>query len=136
MARCAAQCAAARVFLRLLGYRLHRLSNAIAKRRQQMRLLPEGKQVMNKSHETAPTLFVNGEGVRYAYRRFGKSGTVPLLFLEYFNSNMDGWDPVVTNGFAADHEVIPVVPIFLTDLTGLKSFARNAIDSKGGIDFE
>ena len=71
-----------------------------------MRLLPEGKQVMNNSHETAPTLFVNGEGVRYAYRRFGKSGTVPLLFLEYFNSNMDGWDPVVTNGLAADHEVI------------------------------
>ena len=71
-----------------------------------MRLLPEGEQVMNNSHETARTLFVNGEGVRYAYRRFGKSGTVPLLFLEYFNSNMDGWDPVVTNGFAADHEVI------------------------------
>src|SRR5271156_79258 len=62
--------------------------------------------MMNNSHETAPTLFVNGEGVRYAYRRFGKSGTIPLLFLEYFNSNMDGWDPEVTNGLAADHEVI------------------------------
>jgi hypothetical protein len=29
-----------------------------------------------------------------------------LLFLEYFNSNMDGWDPAVTNRLAADHEVI------------------------------
>src|SRR5271170_574200 len=57
-------------------------------------------------HETAPTLFVEANGIRYAYRRFGKPGTIPLLFLEYFNSNMDGWDPDVTNGLAADHEVI------------------------------
>src|SRR5271155_3702533 len=62
--------------------------------------------MMNPSHESAPTQYVNGEGIRFAYRRFGKKGSVPLLFLEYFDSNMDGWDPVVTNGFAADHEVI------------------------------
>src|ERR1700756_220871 len=60
----------------------------------------------NHSHETAPTQFVETQGIRYAYRRFGKPGTVPLLFLEYFNSNMDGWDPAVTNSLAADHEVI------------------------------
>ena len=60
----------------------------------------------NYSHETAPTQFVETQGIRYAYRRFGKPGTVPLLFLEYFNSNMDGWDPAVTNGLATDHEVI------------------------------
>jgi len=62
--------------------------------------------MMNPSHESAPTQYVNGEGIRFAYRRFGKKGSVPLLFLEYFNSNMDGWDPEVTNGFAADREVI------------------------------
>jgi pimeloyl-ACP methyl ester carboxylesterase len=60
----------------------------------------------NYSHETAPTQFVEVRGIRYAYRRFGKPGTVPLLFLGYFNSNMDGWDPAVTNSLAADHEVI------------------------------
>ena len=60
----------------------------------------------NHTHETVPTQFVEAEGIRYAYRRFGKAGTVPLLFLEYFNSNMDGWDPAVTNSLAADHEVI------------------------------
>jgi pimeloyl-ACP methyl ester carboxylesterase len=60
----------------------------------------------NYTHETVPTQFVEAEGIRYAYRRFGKAGTVPLLFLEYFNSNMDGWDPAVTNSLAAHHEVI------------------------------
>jgi pimeloyl-ACP methyl ester carboxylesterase len=60
----------------------------------------------NHTHETVPTEFVEAEGIRYAYRRFGKAGTVPLLFLGYFNSNMDAWDPAVTNSLAADHEVI------------------------------
>ena len=58
------------------------------------------------THQTAPTQFVEANGIRLAYRRFGKPGTIPLLFLEYFNSNMDGWDPDVTNSLAADHEVI------------------------------
>src|SRR5271155_3268124 len=58
------------------------------------------------THETVPTQFVEANGTRYAYRRFGKPDTIPLLFLEYFNSNMDGWDPTVTNSVAAYHEVI------------------------------
>src|SRR6201998_1680366 len=60
----------------------------------------------NYTHETVPTQFVEAEGVHYAYRRFGRAGTVPLLFLGYFNSNMDAWDPAVTNSLAAEHEVI------------------------------
>jgi pimeloyl-ACP methyl ester carboxylesterase len=62
--------------------------------------------VSNHTHETVPTQFVEADGFRYAYRRFGKVATVPLLFLGYFNSNMDAWDPAVTNSLAADHEVI------------------------------
>jgi len=58
------------------------------------------------THETVPTQFVEANGIRFAYRRFGRPGTISLLFLEYFNSNMDGWDPDVTNSLAADHEVI------------------------------
>src|ERR1700741_1921140 len=58
------------------------------------------------THETVPTQFVEANGIRYAYRRFGKAGMVPLLFLGYFNSNMDAWDPAVTNSLAAEHEVI------------------------------
>lgn len=58
------------------------------------------------SHETAPTRFVEAEGVRFAYRRFGKRGALPLLFLQYFNANLDDWDPFVTNGLALDRDVI------------------------------
>lgn len=58
------------------------------------------------SHETAPTQFIEADGIRFAYRRFGKRGSVPLVFLQYFSANMDAWDPAVTNGFAAGREVI------------------------------
>ena len=60
----------------------------------------------NQTHETAPTQFVEAEGIRFAYRRFGKARGLPLVFLQYFNANMDGWDPAVINGLAADYEVV------------------------------
>ena len=60
----------------------------------------------NNTHETAPTQFVEARGVRFAYRRFGQRGGHPLLFLNYLAANMDDWDPKLTNGFAAEREVI------------------------------
>jgi len=55
---------------------------------------------------TVPTQFAEANGIRFAYRRWGKRGGVPLLFLNYFTGNLDDWDPLVTDGFAADHDVI------------------------------
>ena len=57
------------------------------------------------SHQTAPTQFVEANGSRFAYRRFGKSG-VPLVFNMHFTGTMDHWDPLVTDGLAASREVI------------------------------
>ena len=39
------------------------------------------KTMSNYTQETLPTQFVEADGIRYAYRRFGKAGTIPLLFL-------------------------------------------------------
>jgi pimeloyl-ACP methyl ester carboxylesterase len=57
-------------------------------------------------HQTAPTQFVEASGIRFAYRRFGKAGTMPLVFKMHFMGTMDHWDPAVTDGFAKDREVI------------------------------
>jgi len=58
------------------------------------------------NHHTAPTQFVDAAGIRFAYRRFGKSSGVPLVFNMHFTGTMDHWDPSVTDGFARDREVI------------------------------
>jgi pimeloyl-ACP methyl ester carboxylesterase len=60
------------------------------------------------THETARTRFVEAGGIRLAYRRFGRSDSTPLLLLNYFAANLDNWDPKVTNGLAADRDVILV----------------------------
>jgi len=81
------------------------------------------------SHQTAPTQFVEANGIRFAYRRFGKAPDldpnlfldgidpqyqaelgssigVPLVFNQHFTGTMDHWDPAVTDGLAKDREVI------------------------------
>jgi pimeloyl-ACP methyl ester carboxylesterase len=53
-----------------------------------------------------PTRFIEVDDIRFAYQRWGKTGGIPLVFLNYFTGNLDDWDPLVTDGFSADHEVI------------------------------
>jgi pimeloyl-ACP methyl ester carboxylesterase len=58
------------------------------------------------THQTAPTQFVEVKGIRFAYRRFGKPGGVPLVLFMHFTGTMDHWDPAVTDGLAREREVI------------------------------
>src|SRR6266481_8924333 len=58
------------------------------------------------THQTAPTRYVEANGTRFAYRRFGKEGGVPLVFNMHFMGTMDHWDPAVTDGLAKDRDVI------------------------------
>src|SRR6266850_1071317 len=82
------------------------------------------------THQTAPTQFVEANGIRFAYRRFGKApdfdpnlfldgidpqyeaelkasiGAVPLVLNQHYTGTMDYWDPAVTDGLARDREVI------------------------------
>jgi pimeloyl-ACP methyl ester carboxylesterase len=46
--------------------------------------------------------------VRFAYRRFGAAGATPLVMLQHFRGNLDNWDPALTDGLAAEREVILV----------------------------
>src|SRR5258708_24936060 len=58
------------------------------------------------NHQTAPTQFVEANGIRFAYRRFGKPADVPLVLNQHFTGTMDHWDPAVTDGLATEREVI------------------------------
>jgi pimeloyl-ACP methyl ester carboxylesterase len=62
--------------------------------------------VATHTHQTAPTRFVEANGIRFAYRRFGKASGVPVLFNQHFIGTMDYWDPAITDGLAQSREVI------------------------------
>src|SRR6202030_1616335 len=55
---------------------------------------------------TVPTQFVEANGIRFAYRRWGKQGGLPLVFNQHFSGNLDNWDPAVLDRLAKEREVI------------------------------
>ena len=60
----------------------------------------------NYTHQTAPTQFIEANGIRFAYRRFGKKEGLPLVFIPHILGSLDSWDPSVTDGFGQSREVI------------------------------
>ena len=85
---------------------------------------------------TVPTRFVEAKGIRFAYRRWGKKGPLPLVFNQHFTGNLDNWDPAVLDGLAAEREVI------LFNNAGIASsggevpttFAQMAVNAEAFVD--
>jgi pimeloyl-ACP methyl ester carboxylesterase len=75
------------------------------------------------THQTVPTQFVEANGIRFAYRGFGKGGGVPLFFMQHFRGGMDHWDPAVTDGFAENR------PVILFDNAGVASSSGETPDT-------
>jgi pimeloyl-ACP methyl ester carboxylesterase len=78
---------------------------------------------MTHQHVTAPTQFVEANGIRFAYRRFGQEGGTPLLFMQHFRGGMDHWDPTVPDGFAKNR------PVILFDNAGVASSSGQTPDT-------
>jgi pimeloyl-ACP methyl ester carboxylesterase len=82
---------------------------------------------MMNSHNTAPTRFIEADGISYAYRRFGASAGTPLVFLQHFRGGLDNWDPRVTDGLAWDR------PVVLFNNAGIASSGGEPADAVSGM---
>ena len=78
---------------------------------------------MTYRHTTAPTQFIEANGIRFAYRRFGREEGKPLLFMQHFRGGMDHWDPTVTDGFAKNR------PVILFDSAGVAASSGETPDT-------
>ena len=58
------------------------------------------------THDTVATTFVEAAGVRFAYRRFGRTDKTPVVFLQHFRGTMDNHDPAITDALAYDREIV------------------------------
>ena len=77
------------------------------------------------THDTVPTRYVEADGVRFAYRRFGRPENTPVVFIQHFRGTMDNYDPAITDALADDREII------LFDNRGIAAtngIARETID--------
>lgn len=58
------------------------------------------------TYETAPTQYASVNGLKLAYRRFGKPSPVPLVYFPQFRASMDVADPVHFNYIAQNRQVL------------------------------
>src|SRR6185295_11673852 len=86
---------------RMMTKRLSRLL-----RRTKLLSIVQETNMANDTHLAAPTLFIQANAVRYAFRRFGSQSGTPLVFLQHFRGGLDNWDPHVTDGLAQGRPVI------------------------------
>lgn len=56
--------------------------------------------------ETAPTRFIEANGIGFSYRELGLKEGTPLVCLQHFTGTMDTWDPAVINALATKRPVI------------------------------
>jgi pimeloyl-ACP methyl ester carboxylesterase len=92
------------------------------------------------THQTAPTQFVAAAGIRFAYRRFGKTAGAPLIFMQHFRGGMDHWDPAITDGFGEHRPVIMFDNAGVAASTGetpdtIDAMADHAADFIGALGF-
>lgn len=57
--------------------------------------------------------YVEAEGIRFAYRKFGQETGIPLVFFIHFRGTMENWDPELIGSLANNR------PIILFDNTGV-----------------
>jgi pimeloyl-ACP methyl ester carboxylesterase len=103
--------------------------------------LPATLDSSEHTQNTAPTRFVEVDGSRFAYRRFGKPTGAPIVLLQHFMGNLDNYDPAITDALAMGREVI------LTDNAGVglstgaapqtvEGMARDAASLVDALDLE
>jgi pimeloyl-ACP methyl ester carboxylesterase len=82
---------------------------------------------MTSQSNTAPTRFVDADGIRFAYRRFGNPIGTPMVLLQHFMGNLDNYDPAITDALAMGREVI------LTDNAGVGLSSGAAPETVAGM---
>jgi pimeloyl-ACP methyl ester carboxylesterase len=80
-----------------------------------------------QTHNTTPTRFVEANGIRFAYRRFGNPIGTPIVLLQHFMGNLDNYDPAITDPLATGREVI------LTDNAGVGLSTGTAPETVAGM---
>jgi len=60
----------------------------------------------NYTYATVPTQVIEANGVRFAYRSYGKQGGIPVIYLNHLAAVLDNCDPGVMDGIASQHQII------------------------------
>jgi len=60
----------------------------------------------NYTYATVPTQFVEANGIKFAYRSYGKEGDIPVIYFNHLTANLDNCDPRIMDAIAAHRQII------------------------------
>ena len=61
----------------------------------------------NYTYATIPTQFVTAaNGIKFAYRAYGKEGDIPVVYFNHLTANLDNCDPIIMDAIAAHRKII------------------------------
>ncbi len=63
-------------------------------------------QSVNYTYTTVPTQFVEVNGIKFAYRSYGKQGEIPVIYFNHLTANLDNCDPRIMDAIAAERHII------------------------------
>jgi len=58
------------------------------------------------TYATVPTQFVEANGIKFAYRSYGKQGDIPVIYFNHLTANLDNCDPRIMDAIAAKRTII------------------------------
>jgi pimeloyl-ACP methyl ester carboxylesterase len=58
------------------------------------------------TYATVPTQFVEANGIKFAYRSYGKTGDIPVIYFNHLVANLDNCDPRIMDAIAAQRQII------------------------------
>ena len=60
----------------------------------------------NYTYATVPTQFVEANGIKFAYRSYGKQGDIPVIYFNHLTANLDNCDPRIMDAIAKERHII------------------------------
>ncbi|MEQ1734191.1 MAG: alpha/beta hydrolase [Bacteroidia bacterium] len=63
-------------------------------------------QSASNTYATVPTQFVEANGIKFAYRSYGKQGDIPVIYFNHLTANLDNCDPRIMDAIAAERHII------------------------------
>jgi len=58
------------------------------------------------SYATVTTQFVEANGIKFAYRSYGKEGDIPVIYFNHLTANLDNCDPRIMDAIAEHRQII------------------------------
>lgn len=62
--------------------------------------------VVNYTYATVPTQFIEANGIKFAYRSYGREGDIPVIYFNHLTANLDNCDPRIMDAIAEQRHII------------------------------